>query len=54
MPARFPDTSVIAERSAGYVALTRAEELLIMTHTGSSEFVREVMISRLVDLVELP
>ncbi|MFO1003037.1 MAG: 3'-5' exonuclease [Planctomycetaceae bacterium] len=54
MPARFPDTSVVAERSAGYVALTRAEELLIMTHTGSSEFVREVMSSRLVDLVELP
>jgi len=54
MPVRFSDTSEVAERSAGYVALTRAEELLIMTHTGSSQFVREVMSSRLVDLVELP
>ncbi len=54
MPARFPDTSMVAERSTSYVALTRAEELLILTHTGSSEFVQELRSSQLVDLVELP
>lgn len=54
MPARFPDTTMVAERSTSYVALTRAEELLILTHTGSSEFVQELKSSQLVDLVELP
>ncbi len=54
MPANFPDTTMVAERSTSYVALTRAEELLILTHTGSSEFVRELLSSQLVDLVELP
>ncbi len=54
MPARFSDTTMVAERSTSYVALTRAEELLILTHTGSSEFVRELLSSQLVDLVELP
>ena len=54
MPANFPDTTMVAERSTSYVALTRAEELLILTHTGSSGFVRELMSSHFVDLVELP
>jgi hypothetical protein len=54
MPARFSDTTMVAERSTSYVAMTRAEELLILTHTGSSEFVRELMSSQLIELVELP
>ncbi len=45
MPAKFPDTDLATERSFLYVALTRAEELLILTHTGTSEFVRELLSS---------
>lgn len=41
-PAWFPDTSEADERRLYYVALTRAEDLLAVFHSGDSKFIDEI------------
>lgn len=54
MPTRFPNTDAETERSFLYVALTRAEELLILTYTGTSDFVRELESSSSAERFDIP
>jgi hypothetical protein len=41
-PARFADTSEADERRLYYVALTRAEDFLAVSHSGDSKFIDEI------------
>lgn len=42
-PAGFPDTTEASERKLFYVALTRAEEYLVITQSGMSSFTDEIL-----------
>lgn len=42
MPPSFPDTDINIEKKLMYVALTRAEDLVVITSSGESKFVQMV------------
>lgn len=52
MPLKNGSADATVERSYQYVALTRAEELLIMTHSRHSGFTLEVAESQLADQID--
>lgn len=49
LPSHFDDTDSVSERSQLYVAITRAEEHLVITASGSSPFIEEIASSQFVD-----